>query len=44
MALAMTIADLWLDPGLLDAARAAHAADLDRVGGADGVPGADRRH
>jgi amidohydrolase len=39
VALATTIADLWLQPGLLDQARAEHAADLDRVGGADGVPG-----
>jgi metal-dependent amidase/aminoacylase/carboxypeptidase family protein len=40
-ALAMTIVDLWSDPGLLDAARRAHAADLERVGGRTGVPGAD---
>jgi amidohydrolase len=40
-ALAMTVIDLWTDAGLLDAARAAHAADLERVGGRDGVPGAD---
>jgi hypothetical protein len=40
-ALAMTVIDLWTDAGLLDAARAAHAADLARVGGRDGVPGAD---
>jgi metal-dependent amidase/aminoacylase/carboxypeptidase family protein len=38
-ALAMTIADLWVEAGLLDAARAAHAADLERVGGAAGIPG-----
>ncbi len=37
----MTVLDLWTDAGLLDAARAAHAADLERVGGAAGVPGAD---
>jgi amidohydrolase len=43
VALATTIADLWLTPGLLDEAKAAHAADLDRVGGADGVPGVARR-
>jgi amidohydrolase len=42
-ALAMTIADVWLDPDLLAAARAAHAEDLNRAGGTDGVPGADRR-
>jgi amidohydrolase len=40
-ALAMTVIDLWTDAGLLDAARAAHAADLERVGGSAGVPGAD---
>ena len=40
VALATTIADLWLQPGLLDDARADHAADLERVGGT-GVPGAD---
>ena len=40
-ALAMTVVDLWSQPGLLDDARAAHAADVERVGGRDGVPGAD---
>jgi hypothetical protein len=40
-ALAMTIVDLWTQPALLDAARAAHAADLARVGGSKGVPGVD---
>jgi amidohydrolase len=40
-ALAMTVVDLWSDASLLDAARAAHAADLERVGGRGGVPGAD---
>ena len=42
VALATTIADLWLTPGLLDDAKTAHAADLDRVGGSDGVPGVAR--
>jgi amidohydrolase len=41
-ALAMTVVDLWTQPGLLDDARAAHEADLARVGGREGVPGADR--
>ncbi len=40
-ALAMTVVDLWSRPDLLEAARSAHAADLERVGGAAGVPGAD---
>jgi len=42
-ALAMTIVDLWARPELLSAARDAHAADLERVGGRAGVPGADPR-
>jgi amidohydrolase len=37
--LALTVADLWSDAALLAAATEAHAADLDRVGGAAGVPG-----
>jgi metal-dependent amidase/aminoacylase/carboxypeptidase family protein len=40
-AMAMTVLDLWTKPDLLDAARAAHEADLARVGGTAGVPGAD---
>jgi hypothetical protein len=39
VALAATIADLWLAPGVLDAAKAAHATDLRAAGGLDGVPG-----
>jgi hypothetical protein len=42
VALATTIADLWLTPGLVADAAAAHASDLDRVGGSDGVPGVVR--
>ncbi|MBA2280959.1 MAG: M20 family metallopeptidase [Actinomycetota bacterium] len=38
-AMAMTVVDLWADAGLLPAAREAHAADLERVGGTAGVPG-----
>jgi hypothetical protein len=41
--MAATIADLWLAPGLLDAARAAHADDVDAAGGTEGVPGASRQ-
>ena len=37
----MTIVDLWSDPALLDAARPPTRSDLERVGGRDGVPGAD---
>jgi amidohydrolase len=40
-AMAMTVCDLWSQPALLAAAKDAHAADLDRVGGPAGVPGAD---
>jgi amidohydrolase len=40
-ALAMTVVDLWSRPELVQAAKDAHAADLERVGGVDGVPGAD---
>jgi len=40
-ALAMTLVDLWSSPDLVAAAKAAHAADLERAGGTDGVPGAD---
>jgi amidohydrolase len=40
-ALAMTVVDLWTQPTLLDAARRDHEADLARVGGRTGVPGAD---
>lgn len=42
VAMAATVADLWLVPGLLEEASVAHAADLDRVGGAGGVPGVAR--
>jgi amidohydrolase len=42
LALATTIADLWLVPGLLGEATAAHERDLERVGGRDGVPGVVR--
>ena len=42
VALVATVADLWLSPGLLDAARASHDADVLRAGGIDGVPGAPR--
>ncbi|MGH9136374.1 MAG: M20 family metallopeptidase [Acidimicrobiales bacterium] len=41
-AMAMTVADLWLRPEVLSAARAAHAADLEQAGGNDGVQGATR--
>jgi metal-dependent amidase/aminoacylase/carboxypeptidase family protein len=40
-ALAMTVIDLWSDPDLLAAAKAAHDADVELVGGRTGVPGAD---
>lgn len=39
LALATTVVDLWLSPGMAADAAAAHAADLERVGGRDGVPG-----
>jgi amidohydrolase len=40
VAMAATIADLWLTPPLLDAARSAHGVDVAAAGGTDGVPGA----
>jgi amidohydrolase len=40
LAMAATVTDLWLSPHLLDAARAAHAADVEAAGGTAGVPGA----
>lgn len=40
-AMAMTVVDLWGAPDVVTAARKAHAADVERVGGTTGVPGAD---
>ena len=40
LAMAATVADLWLRPELLDAARAADAAAVAAAGGTQGVPGA----
>jgi amidohydrolase len=42
VALATTLVDLWLTEGMVDAAKADHAADLERVGGNEGVPGVAR--
>jgi amidohydrolase len=43
LAMAATVADLWLTPSLLASARTAHGADVTAAGGTEGVPGADRQ-
>jgi amidohydrolase len=39
VAMAATVVDLWLQPALLEAARASHADDVATAGGTEGVPG-----